>query len=108
MNDCFPAHDSARDKKGRTVMKRITIDFAKEHMMRLLRNSVFGALVLAAIAVALASKTVLADDDGAPIKGTFAVSAMFPSALNYCPSSGTPIEAQGIGNISRLGPLFLT
>jgi hypothetical protein len=76
--------------------------------MRLLRNSVFSALVLAAIAGALASKAVLADDDGVPIKGTFTLSGMFPSALNYCPGGGNPIEAQGIGNISRLGPLFLT
>jgi hypothetical protein len=43
-----------------------------------------------------------------PIKGTFAVSYMRPSALNYCASGGTPIEAQGIGSVSRLGPLFLT
>jgi hypothetical protein len=48
--------------------------------MRLLRNSVFGVLVLAAIAVALAPTRVLADDDGVPIQGTFAVSPMHPSA----------------------------
>ena len=33
---------------------------------------------------------------------------MRPSALNYCASGGTAIEAQGIGNVSKLGPLFLT
>lgn len=76
--------------------------------MRLLRNSVLGVLVLAAIPVALAPKQVLADDDGVPVKGTFVVSFMYPSAVNYCESAGNPIEGQGLGNISRLGPLFLT
>ena len=79
---------------------------AKEHIMRLLRNSVLGVLVLAA--VALTPRVVLADDDGVPIHGTFTLSYMFPSALNYCANGFTPIEAQGIGNISGLGPLFLT
>src|ERR1700674_231061 len=74
--------------------------------MRMLRNSVLGALVLAA--VALTPKAVLADDDGVAIQGTFALSVMRPSALNYCPGDGYSIEAQGIGNISKLGPLFLT
>jgi hypothetical protein len=76
--------------------------------MRLLRNSVFGVLVFAAIAGALAPTRVLADDDGVPVQGTFAVSPMHPSALSYCASGGVSIEARGIGNISRLGPLFLT
>jgi hypothetical protein len=76
--------------------------------MRLLRNSIFGVLVLAAIAVALAPTRALADDDGVPIQGTFVVSPMHPSALSYCASGGVSIEARGIGNISRLGPLFLT
>lgn len=80
--------------------------------MRLLRNSVLGVLALAAIAVALAPKGVLADE-GVPIAGTFAVSYMRPAAPSavtgpYCDSGGTPIEAQGIGSVSRLGPLFLT
>ena len=84
----------------------------KENIMRLLRNSVLGVLVLAAIAVALAPKAVFADE-GVPIAGTFAVSYMRPAAPSavtgpYCASGGTPIEAQGIGSVSRLGPLFLT
>ena len=54
--------------------------------MRLLRNSVLGVLVLAA--VALTPKAVLADDDGVPIKGTFAALSTLPSALNYCASGG--------------------
>jgi hypothetical protein len=76
--------------------------------MRLLRNSVLGVLVLAAIPVALAPKEVLAHDDGVPVKGTFVVSFMYPSAVNYCASAGNPIEGQGLGNISRLGPMFLS
>jgi hypothetical protein len=79
-----------------------------------LRNPALAALALAAIAVALAPKAVLADDDhGVPIKGTFAVSFMRPAAPSpvtgpYCASGGIPIEAQGIGSVSKLGPLFLT
>ncbi len=63
---------------------------------------------LAAIAVALAPKEILADDDGVPVEGTFVVSLMYPSAVNYCAGAGNPIEGQGLGNISRLGPLFPT
>jgi hypothetical protein len=86
----------------------------KENIMRLLRNSVHGVLVLAAMAVALAPKVVLADHDhGVSIKGTFTVSFMRPAAPSavtgpYCANGGIPIEAQGIGSVSRLGPLFLT
>ena len=88
-------------------------ELVKENMMRLLRNSTLGALVLAATAMAVAPKSVLADKDEdkiVPIAGTFAVSLTRPSALNYCPSgtAGLAIEAQGIGKISKLGPLFLT
>ena len=80
--------------------------------MRLLRSSALGVLVLAA--VALAPTAVLADDDhGVAIKGTFAASFMRPAAPSpvtgpYCASGGIPIEAQGIGNVSKVGPLFLT
>jgi len=82
--------------------------------MRLLRGSALGILLLAAIAVAVAPTAVLADDDnGVPIKGTFAVSFVRPAAPSpvtgpYCASGGIPIEAQGIGNVSKVGPLFLT
>ena len=85
--------------------------------MRLLRNSVHGVLVLAAIAVALAPKSVFADRNRAvPIRGTFTVGTVLPSAVDYCASDdtpvefrgGIPIEFRGIGNISKLGPLFLT
>jgi hypothetical protein len=89
----------------------------KENVMRLLRNSIHGVLVLAAIAVALAPKAAFADRDRAvPITGTFTVATVSPSAVDYCASDttpiefrgGTPIEFRGIGNISKLGPLFLT
>jgi hypothetical protein len=96
------------EQRKKAVTVGIETDFAKENHMRLLRNSILGVLVLAAMAVALAPRPVLADDDGVPIKGTFAVTYMRPSALNYCASGGTPIEAQGIGSVSKLGPLFLT
>jgi hypothetical protein len=85
--------------------------------MRLLRNSIHGVLVLAGIVVALAPKAVFADQDHAvPITGTFTMATVTPSAVNYCLSAstpvefagGTPIEFRGIGNISKLGPLFLT
>ena len=76
--------------------------------MRLLWNSVLGALGLATIAIVLAPNVVLADDDGVPVNGTFVVSFMYPSAVNYCASAGNPIEGQGLGNISRLGPMFLS
>ena len=85
--------------------------------MRMLRNSVHGVLVLVAIAVALAPKAVFADNDHAVrITGTFAVATVSPSAVDYCASGdtptefrgGTPIEFRGLGNTSRLGPLFLT
>jgi len=28
--------------------------------------------------------------------------------LDYCATGGLPIEAQGIGSVSKLGPMFLT
>jgi hypothetical protein len=81
----------------------------KENIMRLLRNSVFGVLVLAAIAVALTPQAVFADrDQRVRITGTFTVATVSPSAVDYCASGGTPIEFRGLGNISKLGPLFLT
>ena len=84
--------------------------------MRLLRNSVHVVLVLAAMAVALAPTAVFADRDrNVSITGTFTVSIMSPSALDYCAIESTPrvfgalpIELQGIGTISKLDPLFLT
>ena len=55
--------------------------------MRLLRNSVHGVLVLAAIAVALAPKAVFADaDHRVPIEGTFTVATVVPSAVDHCAS----------------------
>src|SRR5258708_5616521 len=76
--------------------------------MRLLGNSKLGVLAFAAIAVAWTPNTLLAHDGGAPIQGTFAVSFTRPSAVSYCAGPGISFEAQGIGNISKIGPLFLT
>jgi hypothetical protein len=80
--------------------------------MKRLRSSMFGGLALAAIAVTLTPGSASADDR-VRIHATFAVTYMRPAAPSpvtgpYCASSGTPIEAQGIGNVSKLGPLFLT
>jgi hypothetical protein len=76
--------------------------------MRLLRNSKLGVLAFAAIAVAWTPNRLLAHDGGAPIQGTFAASFTRPSAVSYCAGPGISFEAQGIGNISKIGPLFLT
>lgn len=80
--------------------------------MRLIRNSVLGVCVLAALAVA--PTAVFADDHGVPITGSFTVLAARPAAPSpitgpYCAGGiGTPFEAQGIGSVSKLGPMFLT
>jgi hypothetical protein len=78
-------------------------------------------LALAAMIVAFAPNTTLADE-GVPIKGTFTVAFVFITSSGACgagdaacmvctnpPSpglSGSFIEAQGIGDTSRLGALF--
>src|SRR5258707_3380327 len=78
----------------------------------------FGILVLAAMTIALAPKRAIADEGGA-IKGNFTVSIAFiqnSSACGVgdnciaCVTSAPPrfyIEAQGSGETSRLGTLFL-
>jgi hypothetical protein len=87
----------------------IEVDFAKRNITGLLRTLLRASLVLAAVAVALAPTPVLADD-GVRIDGTFTVTYMRPSAVDYCAPSGgnVSIEAQGIGRLSGLGPMFLT
>jgi hypothetical protein len=75
-----------------------------------MRNRCVTSLRLALLAgIVLLPQAVLADDD-VPIKGTFTVSYMRPSAVNYCasPTGTTAIEAQGIGSITGPGPLFIT
>ena len=75
-------------------------------------------LALAAMIVAFTPNTTLADE-GVPIKGTFTVTFVFIESADACgagdtacmvctnpPSSGSFIEAQGIGDTSRLGALF--
>ena len=75
-----------------------------------MRNRCFASWSLALLAgIVLLPQAGLADDS-MPIKGTFAVSYMRPSAVDYCNgAAGTvAIEAQGIGRITGLGPLFMT
>ena len=74
-----------------------------------LRKSLYISLVLAAVAVALAPTPGLADGRGR-IDGAFTVTYTRPSAVDYCAASGgnLSIEAQGIGQLSELGPMFLT
>jgi hypothetical protein len=55
----------------------------------------------------LAPVAVLADK-GIPVKGSASVSAIVPSATDYCASGGTPIEAQGVADLSGLGPVYVT
>ena len=77
-----------------------------DNIMRLLRTSVHNAVLLAAIAVALPPKAVLADER-VHVDGTFVVSYTYkPGVSDVCAGGGTFIAAQGIGNLSGLGPLF--
>jgi hypothetical protein len=73
-------------------------------------------LVLAAMSIVLVSKGAQADE-GVPIKGNFTVAFAFITNSNACGTgdncltcinnSGDYIEAQGIGDVSILGTLFL-
>jgi hypothetical protein len=93
----------------------------------MLRNSIsrrplilicLGLLIMAAMIVGLASKTALADE-GVPFRGNFTVAISFiqdPSTCGVgdkcvaCVSNFPPrfyIEAQGIGDTSKLGTMFL-
>jgi hypothetical protein len=96
-------------KKEETMRVGIDVGFARENIIGLLRASTRGVLVLAALAAVWAPKAVLADDR-VHVDGTFSVSFVVPSAQDYCGPSGgdVSVEAQGIGRISGLGPLFLT
>ena len=84
----------------------------QENSMKLIRNAVLGFAVLAVLA--LAPNTVFADGHWVPIEGSFTVLAVRPAAPSpitgsYCAGGiGTPFEAQGIGSVSKLGPMFLT
>jgi hypothetical protein len=73
-------------------------------------------LALAAMIVAFTPNTTLADE-GVPIKGTFTIAFVFITSSGDCGAadaaciactglSGSFIEAQGIGDTSRLGALF--
>lgn len=77
-----------------------------------------GLSIMALVAVVIASQTALADE-GLPIRGNFTVSIAFIPTANACGvgdncvacvSSYPPhfyIEAQGIGETSKLGTMFL-
>jgi hypothetical protein len=90
-------------------LERLGPYFVQENIMSPRRKSRYALLVLTVVAVALAPTGVFAGDS-VRIDGTFTVSYMGPSAVNYCAPSGgdLAIEAQGIGRISGLGPMFLT
>lgn len=76
-----------------------------------LRSSIVSLLALAALAVVGVPTPALADDR-VRLEGTFSVLYTYPSAVNYCVAGAgdgnVSIEAQGLGSISGVGPLFLT
>jgi hypothetical protein len=78
-----------------------------------MRNRYFTSLRVVLLAsIVLLPQAILADDE-VPIRGTFTVTYMRPSAVSYCgsaadPTDATSVEAQGIGSITGLGPLFIT
>lgn len=76
-----------------------------------LRPATVSLLALAALAVVCVPLPALADD-GPRLEGTFSVLYTYPSAVNYCAAGAgegnVSIQAQGLGNISGVGPLFLT
>ena len=77
--------------------------------MNQMRRSILAVLVLVIVGAAALPVPALADDR-VRAEGTFSVLYIYPSAVNYCGSAGgdLAIEAQGIGDISGLGPMFLT
>jgi len=79
-------------------------------MTSLLRKSLCISLALAAVVAGLASTPLFADDGKARTEGTFTVTFTRQSSVDYCAASGgnVSIEAQGIGHISKLGPMFIT
>ena len=76
-----------------------------------LRHSMVSLLALAGLAVVCVPTPALADDR-LRLEGTFSVLYTYPSAVNYCAAGAgdgnVSIEAQGLGSISGVGPLFLT
>jgi hypothetical protein len=60
---------------------------------------------LALLALAPVAATA---DKGTTVKGSVSVSAIVPSATDYCASGGTPIEAQGVADLSGLGSVYVT
>lgn len=78
-------------------------------MIGLLRSAILATFVLTGVAVICASTTVLADDGGMVV-GSFSVTYTFPSVVAFCaPADGdVSTEAQGLGRLSGVGPVFVT
>ena len=68
--------------------------------------------MLMALSVVASAPTPARADDRVRVEGTFSVLYAYPSAVNYCVGGAetinVSIQAQGLGNIPGLGPLFLT
>ena len=76
-----------------------------------LRHSMIALIGLAALA-AVSRPTPALADDSVHFAGTFSVLYTYPSPENYCAAGAgdgnASIEAQGLGNVEGVGPLFLT
>jgi hypothetical protein len=96
-------------QEERTMTLAMPARFAQENIMNPMRRSILAVLVLAIVGAAWAPTPAFADDR-VRIEGTFSVWYMYPSAVNYCGPAGgdLSVEAQGLGDISGLGPMFLT
>jgi len=70
------------------------------------------AAMLLALSVVASAPTPARADDRVRVEGTFSMFYAYPSAVNYCADGGgdhnLSFQAQGLGNISGLGALFLT
>jgi hypothetical protein len=80
----------------------------RESIMRIWISTSLCGLVLAGVAIITVAPEAALADNAVSVKGSISVSALVPSATDYCASGGTPIEAQGIADLSGLGPLYVT
>jgi hypothetical protein len=79
-------------------------------MTNLLGKSTSISLVLAAVIVGVAPVPIAADAM-VRIDGAFTVTYTRPSPVDYCGGAGAghvSVEAQGIGRLAGLGPMFMT
>lgn len=93
----------------RTVSSRTPFSAGLSNRPSARRKTVLAALVLTAMALTAAPRAALAEDSDR-VEGNFSVLYTYPSAVNYCVAMGgnVSVEAQGNGNISGLGPMFMT